>query len=108
MLNPIGSQGYEYNNAIYNNVGAVDKDPTATAINKAAGIGLRNEDNNTKVGKVKSAECLTCKSRKYMDRYVAGGSTTTTIKYNANNPYDKARKTAEGSLLRGNNIDSVA
>lgn len=171
MLNHIGSQGYEHNNAIYNNVSAVDKDPAAAAINKAAGIGLQNEDNNTKVGKVKSAECQTCKNRKYMDRsdqgnvsfkspthvspqasfsrvsaheqehvanavnegnkegnklvnasvklkmsvcpecgttYVAGGTTTTTIKYNVKNPYDNARKTVEGSLLRGNNIDSVA
>lgn len=170
MLNPIGSQGYDYNNAIYNNVGAVDKDPAAAGINKVAGISPQNENDNSRAGKVKSAECQTCKNRKYMDQsdqnvsfkspthispqasyarvasheqehvsnavaegskdgnqlvsssvrlktsvcpecgttYVAGGTTTTTIKYNVKNPYDNARKAVEGSLLRGNNIDNVA
>jgi hypothetical protein len=40
--------------------------------------------------------------------YVAGGTTRTMIKYNENNPYESARKSLEGSFLRGMNFDSVA
>jgi hypothetical protein len=40
--------------------------------------------------------------------YVAGGTTTTTMQYNESNPYESARKSLEGSLLRGMNFDSVA
>lgn len=42
--------------------------------------------------------------------YVAGGETTTTIKtsYNESNPYDRGRKTIEGSILAGMNVDAVA
>lgn len=40
--------------------------------------------------------------------YVAGGVTSTTIKYNETNPYDAGRKIIEGSLLRGQNVDMVA
>lgn len=40
--------------------------------------------------------------------YVAGGTTRTTMQYNESNPYESARKSLEGSLLRGMNFDSVA
>ncbi|HWT26610.1 MAG TPA: hypothetical protein VN131_01605 [Mobilitalea sp.] len=40
--------------------------------------------------------------------YISGGVTTTQVKYNTSNPYDKARKQLEGSLLRGSNVDYVA
>ncbi|MBO4996751.1 MAG: hypothetical protein J6D02_01995 [Lachnospira sp.] len=43
--------------------------------------------------------------------YVAGGETNTTMKtttYNENNPYEQARKTVEGSFLRGMNVDYAA
>lgn len=40
--------------------------------------------------------------------YVAGGQTVTQIKYTEGNPYEKNRKSAEGSLLIGNNIDATA
>jgi hypothetical protein len=40
--------------------------------------------------------------------YVAGGTTHTVMKYNESNPYESSRKSAEGSLLRGMNFDSVA
>jgi hypothetical protein len=40
--------------------------------------------------------------------YIAGGTTKTTMQYNESNPYESARKTLEGSLLRGMNFDSVA
>jgi len=40
--------------------------------------------------------------------YVAGGVTRTTIQYNTENPYENARKSAEGSLLKGINFDAVA
>lgn len=43
--------------------------------------------------------------------YIAGGETSTTTKtvtYQENNPYDQARKTIEGSFYRGNNLDLSA
>ncbi len=40
--------------------------------------------------------------------YVAGGQTVTQIKYTEDNPYEKNRKSYEGSLLVGNNIDKTA
>ncbi len=40
--------------------------------------------------------------------YVSGGTTRTAMKYNENNPYESARKSLEGSFLRGMNFDSVA
>ncbi len=40
--------------------------------------------------------------------YIAGGTTKTTMQYNESNPYDRARKTLEGSFLRGMNFDAVA
>jgi hypothetical protein len=39
--------------------------------------------------------------------YVAGGTTNTTIQYSESNPYDKGRKTIEGSFLRGQNFDEA-
>ncbi len=40
--------------------------------------------------------------------YVAGGTTRTRIEYTEDNPYDKGRKTIEGSFLAGQNIDKTA
>lgn len=43
--------------------------------------------------------------------YVSGGtttSTTTQVTYQSNNPYEQSRKSLEGSLLRGMNVDLVA
>lgn len=40
--------------------------------------------------------------------YVAGGTTRTTMATYSDNPYDKARKSIEGSFLAGQNIDFVA
>ncbi|MCM1273438.1 MAG: hypothetical protein NC225_01590 [Clostridium sp.] len=37
--------------------------------------------------------------------YVAGGTTTTTIRYSTKNPYDKNAAEAFGNMLIGNNID---
>ena len=37
--------------------------------------------------------------------YVAGGTTTTQIKYSKSNPYDKNADEAFGNLLVGNNVD---
>ncbi|MBE5944572.1 MAG: hypothetical protein E7258_06600 [Lachnospiraceae bacterium] len=39
--------------------------------------------------------------------YVSGGLTTTQIKYSESNPYEKNRKSVEGSLLAGNFIDKA-
>lgn len=52
---------------------------------------------------LKTAACPECGSS-----YVAGGTTRTQIKYTESNPYDKARKTIEGSFLKGQNVDLVA
>ena len=40
--------------------------------------------------------------------YVSGGTTRTTMKTYSDNPYDQAKKSIEGSLLAGQNIDYVA
>ncbi len=40
--------------------------------------------------------------------YVAGGVTTTQIKYNECNPYDSYRKSIEGNLLKGMYVNYVA
>ncbi len=40
--------------------------------------------------------------------YVAGGTTSTTIAYNKDNPYDQGRKTVEGSFLKGQHLDASA
>jgi hypothetical protein len=40
--------------------------------------------------------------------YVSGGTTTTQIKYpNENNPYQRNRKNADGTMLAGMNFDAV-
>lgn len=40
--------------------------------------------------------------------YIAGGTTRTQIKYEESNPYEASRKSLEGSLLKGMNVDYVA
>lgn len=40
--------------------------------------------------------------------YVAGGETRTQISYDESNPYENNRKSVEGSLLKGMNVDYVA
>lgn len=40
--------------------------------------------------------------------YVAGGTTRTQIKYNEENPYDKNKKIADETVLKGMNIDYAA
>lgn len=37
--------------------------------------------------------------------YVAGGVTRSQIKYNASNPYENSRKSLEGSVLKGMNVN---
>lgn len=40
--------------------------------------------------------------------YVAGGTTRTQIKYNEENPYDRNKKIADETVLKGMNIDYAA
>lgn len=40
--------------------------------------------------------------------YVSGGLTSTSIKYNEDNPYDRNKKSAQEEALKGQNIDYVA
>lgn len=39
--------------------------------------------------------------------YVAGGVTNTQIQYSEENPYEKNRKSVEGSVLAGSNVDAA-
>lgn len=50
--------------------------------------------------RLKLAVCPECGTS-----YVAGGVTSTTIKYSEENPYEQNRKGIEGDALRGNNVD---
>lgn len=168
MINPIGNS---YNTTVYpyNNANKLNQAPEA--VDKITGVKPVTQKSNPQVEKVKSTECQTCKSRKYMDHsgegnvsfkspthvspqasfsavsaheqehvsnavsegskegnqlvnasvklkmavcpecgrsYVAGGTTTTTIKYNTKNPYENERKSLESSVLKGSNFDKVA
>lgn len=40
--------------------------------------------------------------------YIAGGVTRTQIRYEESNPYESSRKSVEGSMLKGMNVDYVA
>lgn len=40
--------------------------------------------------------------------YVAGGTTRTTLQYNESNPYEKYRKSLEGSIIKGLYVNYVA
>ncbi|MBR3833759.1 MAG: hypothetical protein IKJ73_05550 [Lachnospiraceae bacterium] len=51
---------------------------------------------------LKMATCPECGRR-----YVSGGLTKSTIKYTESIPYEKGRKTIEGSFLKGMNIDKA-
>jgi hypothetical protein len=39
--------------------------------------------------------------------YVAGGVTRSQIKYDTSNPYEKSRKSLEGSVMKGMNINQI-
>lgn len=53
--------------------------------------------------RLKTAVCPECGKT-----YVAGGTTSTMIKYAEENPYEKNRKLIEGSFLKGQFIDAYA
>ena len=40
--------------------------------------------------------------------YVAGGVTSTTLRYNESNPYEKSRKSIEASMIKGRYVNYVA
>lgn len=50
--------------------------------------------------RLKTSTCPECGKA-----YVAGGLTSTTIKYSEKNPYEQKRKFEEAMSLRGNNVD---
>lgn len=52
---------------------------------------------------LKAAICPECGTS-----YISGGTTTTQVKYEESNPYNQARKTIEGSFLKGQNVDLIA
>lgn len=166
MISPIGYTSYTYPAAGVRPVGQ-----SINPISKVNGIIPVGQKASISAGKVESAECQTCKSRKYMDQsndsnvsfqspthvspqasfsmvssherehvanaiskgshegnrlisasvtlkmdvcpecgtpYVAGGTTRSTIAYNESNPYESNRKSLEGSLYKGMNVDYVA
>ena len=53
--------------------------------------------------RLKTAVCPECGKS-----YVAGGQTSTMIKYTESNPYERNRKVIEGSFLKGQYIDAYA
>lgn len=52
--------------------------------------------------RLKTAVCPECGTA-----YVAGGVTSTTMKYTESNPYERNRKFIEGSLLKGSYISAL-
>lgn len=83
-----------------NVVAAHEQEHVANAINEG------NKEGNRLISasvSLQTAICPECGRS-----YVAGGVTSTTIAYNESNPYERNRKTIEGSFLKGMNVDLVA
>lgn len=84
----------------FSKVSAHERQHVANAVEKGSKPGARLVNATVSL---KTAVCPECGRT-----YVAGGETNTTIAYSKNNPYDKGRKTVEGSFYRGNNFDATA
>lgn len=152
-------------------IGGMSNNYTIPVSNVARVTPVKTDNTVDSASRVKSAECQTCKNRKYVDgsneadvsfktpgtvkpeeayakvsaherqhvsnaiakgskpgaklisasvalkmsvcpecgtSYIAGGTTTTQIKYSKSNPYDKNASEAFGNLLVGNNVDAKA
>ena len=87
-------------NAAASRVSAHEQEHVSNAYAKAA-------NNNGRVVRasvsLKTAICPECGRS-----YVAGGETTTQIKYNESNPYGKNQKSLDAAGLAGNNINLIA
>lgn len=81
-------------------VRAHEQEHVANAYKKAA--NNNGEVMSTSVS-LKTSTCPECGRS-----YVAGGNTTTQIKYNESNPYDMSRKSYESESLAGQFVDYVA
>lgn len=86
--------------ASFSAVSAHEGEHVANAISKGSQDG--NELVSSSVS-LKMEVCPECGKP-----YIAGGVTTTQIRYNESNPYERERKSAESSLFSGMNIDYVA
>ncbi len=84
----------------YAKVSAHEREHVANAIAKGSkpGAKLINASVTLKMG-----VCPECGRT-----YVAGGVTNTQIKYSESNPYERNRKSVEGSALLGLNVDESA
>lgn len=66
MIYPVS---YNYDHSIYNNIGAYNRIRSALdPVGKVNKINPLGEKENLTIGKTKSSECQTCKSRKYVDQ----------------------------------------
>lgn len=83
----------------YGKVMSHEQEHVANAREKASKPGARLISATVSL---KYASCPECGKR-----YVAGGTTNTMIEYSKDNPYDQGRKTIEGSILAGQNIDKA-
>ena len=81
-------------------VSAHESEHVANAVSKGNQPGARLISASVKLQMEVCPECGT--------PYIAGGETRTTIHYQEQNPYESNRKSVEGSLLKGMNVDFVA
>ncbi len=81
-------------------VSAHEGEHVANAVSKGNEPGARLISASVKLQMERCPECGT--------PYIAGGETRTMIRYQEQNPYERNRKSLEGSLLKGMNVDYVA
>lgn len=86
--------------ASYAAVSSHEQEHVANAINEGSKQGNKLISSSVAL---KMAVCPECGTS-----YVAGGLTTTQIQYSESNPYERSRKSLEGSMLKGMNLDCVA
>jgi NMD protein affecting ribosome stability and mRNA decay len=81
-------------------VSSHEQEHVANAVNKGNEPGAQLVSSSVRL---KTEVCPECGKP-----YISGGETVTQIRYNVSNPYDRARKSVEESLLKGMNFDAVA
>ncbi len=86
--------------ASYAMVSAHESEHVANAVSKGNQPGAKLISASVKLQMEVCPECGT--------PFIAGGETRTTIQYQEQNPYESNRKSVEGSLLKGMNVNYVA
>ncbi len=92
--------GYISPEQSYAKVSAHEREHVSNAVQKASKPGAKLISANVTL---KMGVCPECGRP-----YVAGGLTTTQIKYTEDNPYEKNRKSMEAGVLAGSNLDMTA